>query len=556
MRFREVIIVLILILVARVGSAQSNISKPRNYHITKEVRPPILNINQETVKFIDSGNNNAIDAGEQCAIEFQVSNDGMGDAEGCEVLISAEGDTQDISYSSIQLNTVSVGKTVDVSIPIISGIDTKDGDVTFTIQIAERQGFGTDSIQIKVNTRKFDAPLLRIVDYSITGASSATTLQRRVPFDLQVLLQNIQYGWAEDVTVTISVPDGVLLLDGDLSTRKFPSMRPGETKSLVYPLIALVNYQASTIPVEIQITEKNGKYAENKQLMLSLNQHLSSTKIVVDEMREERKDIAIGHLSSAVDKNIPDSREVNDKTFALIIANETYQNTSSVPFAINDGGVFRSYCERTLGIPARNIHYLTNATLNNIQGEVSWLENVLRSHEGEAKAIFYYAGHGIPDEASKDSYLLPVDGIANNVRTGYKLQNLYTSLGALPSKSVTFFLDACFSGANRGGDVLVPELRGVVVRANTTAPSGNMVVFSAAQGYETAMPLTEESHGLFTYYLLKKLQETSGEVTYEELSEYILRNVRRQSSILNKTQTPTVIPSAILGDQWKEWKLK
>lgn len=179
-----------------------------------------------------------------------------------------------------------------------------------------------------------------------------------------------------------------------------------------------------------------------------------------------------------------------------------------------------------------------------------------RSYEGQAKAIFYYAGHGIPDESTNDSYLLPVDGIGSNVRTGYKLENLYATLGSLPSKSVTVFLDACFSGANRDGQMVNPNLRGVVIRANAAAPSGNMVVFSAAQGYETAMPFSEESHGMFTYFLLKKLQETFGDVTYKDLSEYIQKNVRQHSSVLGKTQTPTVTPSAIIGDGWKEWKLK
>ena len=352
------------------------------------------------------------------------------------------------------------------------------------------------------------------------------------------------------------MPDGVLLLDEDLASRTFTSMQAGEKKSLVYPLIAMVNYDKPTIPVNVTISEKYGRYAENKIVTLSINQHLSSSKVVIEEIADTPVDIPIGHLSSAVDKNIPTSPLINEKTFAVIIANEDYQNASNVPYALNDGSVFRNYCEKALGIPARNIHYVANATLNNIQGEINWLENVLRSYEGQAKAIFYYAGHGIPDESSKDSYLLPVDGIGSNVRTGYKLESLYAALGSLPSKSVTVFLDACFSGANRDGEMIYPALRGVVIRANTAAPSGNMIVFSAAQGYETAMPYVEEAHGMFTYFLLKKLQDTGGDVNYQELSDYVQRNVRQQSSVLGKTQTPTVIPSATIGDNWKEWKLK
>lgn len=549
-------LVFILLLSSLVCGAQSNMSKPKSFYIAKEFKPPVLDIDQSSIALVEPSGNNAIDANENCLISFLVHNSGTGDGLDCFARISAEGSINGLTASNVQLNTIPAGKSVRVEVPVTSNSNTLDGNVVFTIQVSEAQGFGTEPFQLAVDTRKFEAPLVKVVDYSVTGASANAKLEKRIPFDLQLLLQNTQHGNAQDVQVSVSVPDGVLLLDESLSTRRFESLNGGETKSLVYPIIAMVNYNESTIPVEVKIREKFGKYAEDKTITLNLNQRLASTKIVVDSQEEERKSISIGRLTSVVDKNIPSSSKVNDKTFAVIIANEAYQNTANVPYAMNDGGVFRDYCKLALGIPSRNIHFVANATLNNIQGEVNWLENVLQSYEGQARAIFYYAGHGIPDEASKDSYLLPVDGIGSDVRTGYKLQNLYARLGSMPSESVTVFLDACFSGANRDGEMLNPNLRGVVIRANSAAPSGNMVVFSAAQGYETAMPLSEESHGMFTYFLLKKLQETAGDVTFEELSEYVQRNVRRYSSVLGKTQTPTVTPSSSLGDAWKGWKLK
>ena len=555
---KRFVIVFVSFLLVPAVYAQSGMSRPKSFAISssREIRPPVLDIDHNTIRFEDSGGNNAIDAGESCVIRLEVHNAGTGEGKECVAKVEAQGTVDDIRLSDILIGPIPSGVSFPVEIPVYAGMDVKDGSIVFTIQITEGQGFASEPIQLTVNTRQFQAPMLQIVDYTITGSSSAK-LQKRIPFDLQLLLQNTQYGRAEDVTVSVSVPDGVLLLDENLATRQFPAMSAGETKSLVYPLIAMVNYNEPTIPVRVSLKEKHGKYAEDKVVTLSLNQHLSSTKVVVDEIVEERRgNITIGYLSSAIDKDIPVTGVTNDKTFAVIIANENYQNVSDVPYAINDGGVFRNYCESTLGIPARNIHYVTNATLNNIHGEINWLENVLRSYEGQAKAIFYYAGHGIPDESSKDSYLLPVDGIGSNTRTGYKLESLYASLGSLPSQSVTVFLDACFSGANRNGEMINPNLRGVVIRANTSAPSGNMVVFSAAQNYETAIPYKEESHGMFTYFLLKKLQETAGDVTYEELIDYVQRNVRQRSSVLGKTQTPTVTPSPSIGDRWKEWKVK
>lgn len=259
---------------------------------------------------------------------------------------------------------------------------------------------------------------------------------------------------------------------------------------------------------------------------------------------------------SDIDINIPVSNTKQNNTFAVIIANENYQKEAQVPFAINDGRTFVEYCKKTLGIPNDNVHIVTDATLNNMKYEVRWLKQVIDAYGGEARVIFYYAGHGIPDEAQKTAYLLPVDGFGNDVSTGYKLDELYSTLGNLPSKSVTVFLDACFSGANRDGQMLA-SARGVAIKAKSSAPVGNMVVFSAAQGDETAYPNNEQQHGMFTYYLLKKIKETSGNVTYKDLSDYVTDNVRKQSIVVNgKSQTPVVVPSATVSGNWESWKLK
>lgn len=257
-----------------------------------------------------------------------------------------------------------------------------------------------------------------------------------------------------------------------------------------------------------------------------------------------------------VDFDIPIADNVSNHTFAVIISNEKYQMEKSVQYAENDGKMFTEYCKKTLGLPEKNVHFITNATLNNIKHEIKWLQDVIVVYKGEAKAIFYYAGHGIPDEQNKSAYLLPIDGYGSDVTTGYALEDLYKALGSLPSKSVTVFLDACFSGAKRDGDMLA-SARGVAIKVKQATPVGNIVVFSAAQGDETAYPYKEEEHGLFTYYLLKKLQETKGNVTLGELSDYIKTQVERQSIVINgKLQSPSFVSTATIANSWKKWTLK
>ncbi len=220
-----------------------------------------------------------------------------------------------------------------------------------------------------------------------------------------------------------------------------------------------------------------------------------------------------------VDTNIPVNADKLEQTFAVIIANEKYAETSlpNVPYASNDGAVFKEYCRKTLGIPNANIRFRENAPLNQIRYELKWLNDIATVYNGQAKIIFYYAGYGIPDETNNSSYLLPTDGTGNDPMSAYSLNELYSQLGELPAKQVTVFMDACFSGAKRDGNMLTAA-RSIAIKAKSGTPKGNMVVFSAAQGDETAYQYNKKKHGMFTYFLLKKLQETRGEATLAELA--------------------------------------
>ena len=256
---------------------------------------------------------------------------------------------------------------------------------------------------------------------------------------------------------------------------------------------------------------------------------------------------------SDVDVDIPVTNESNVNTFVVVIANESYQKEQEVPFAIHDGEVFRDYCVSALGIPEKNIHLVTDATLNNMRYEVDWLKGMLEAYQGEAKGIFYYSGHGIPDETSRSAYLLPVDGYATNLESSYGLDALYSQLGSTEANAVLYLIDACFSGATRDGGMMA-ESRGVAVNSKAGVLQGNAVALTAAQGNETAYAYREKSHGMFTYYLLRKLKESKGDVTLGELADYLSESVTRMSAVDGfKIQHPSASGTMV---EWKSLKLK
>lgn len=261
------------------------------------------------------------------------------------------------------------------------------------------------------------------------------------------------------------------------------------------------------------------------------------------------------NIQSDVDQNIPQATKKSEDIYVLVIANENYQFVDDVEFAIHDGEIFKEYCIKTLGVPERQIRYCPDASYGVISGGVDWLKYALNNFEG-SKAIVYYCGHGIPDEKTGDAFIIPVDGKGTNTATCYSLNTLYTTLADTKAINITYFMDACFTGANKQGSMLVAA-RGIAREAKKEVLHGNSVVFSASSGDETAMTHPEKGHGLFTYFLLKKLQETEGNISYAELAKYINQNVKKEAFLINeKPQTPIVATSPAAANYWKDMTLK
>lgn len=267
------------------------------------------------------------------------------------------------------------------------------------------------------------------------------------------------------------------------------------------------------------------------------------------------KNVAAVIGQSDVDLNIPEGTVSSKNTYAFVIGNEHYKRVAKVPFAVSDAKIFAEYCKRTLGIPATQVREFSDATYMDMKAAIASIKEVCEAFNGQVNIIFYYAGHGVPNEADRSAYLLPTDVSSQFISECISVEDLYTTFNELGALSVTVFMDACFSGSTRGNSMLA-SARGVALRSTVAKPEGNIIAFSAATGEETAWPYNEKSHGLFSYFLLKKLQSTKGEVTLGELHDYITANVGQVSvSVNQKRQTPTCMTSAAIGDTWRGMKL-
>ncbi len=560
---RHLYLLLLCLMIGLTLQAQKTIestSSTYSFSITKEIKPPILTMVPNSLRFTDSNGNNAIDADERCQIEFEMTNVGIGDGFGLVLKTEAGGSSEGLFFEQTKkLEVLKVKEQMKVVLPISAKKNTTDGKVLFTFKVEEPNGFGSEKFQIEVTTNAFVEPLVRVVDYSITSERSGT-LQRRFPFDLQVLIQNTKYGLAEEVNVSLSLPSNVFPLTNNMSV-KFDQLEAGQTREMVYSLIVNDRYDQEEIPVKVNLKEKYGQYAESKTITLQLNQNMASNKIVVDARKEERKgDIEIASLRSDVDKGIPQVAQPNPHRYALIIGNEDYSSYQSglstevnVDYAVNDAAVFKEYAVNTLGVPERQVRLLTDATTGQINQGLAWLANLAKQERGQAELIFYYSGHGLPRENTNEAYLIPVDVSGVNIDQAVPLKRVYDQLTQHPSQKVTVFLDACFSGGARNKPLLTTKV--IRIRPKEEALKGNTVVFSSSSGEEASSVYREKQHGFFTYFLLKKLKESKGEVTYEELFDYVQQSVGKESGLISKPQTPDVQVSEAVKDSWQDWRV-
>lgn len=247
---------------------------------------------------------------------------------------------------------------------------------------------------------------------------------------------------------------------------------------------------------------------------------------------------------------------INENTFAIVISNTKCDNYVMDNSFYQDAECFNSFCEKSFGIPKNHIHRVVEPTLANLIMEFDWLQSVMEAFDGEANAIIYYAGPGASDESTSTPYIIPTDGDAAAPSSGFSLNELYGTLCNMPSKSILVVLDACFNGTKRNGE-MIASARGVKIKAKNELPKGNIVVFNASQKDETAWGVDGHAQGLFTNTLLNTIKEAPGDITLGELSQKVITKVKRQV-IVNKgvSQTPIILSSSDLGDNWKNWKLK
>ena len=227
----------------------------------------------------------------------------------------------------------------------------------------------------------------------------------------------------------------------------------------------------------------------------------------------------------------------NKDALALIIGVADYERTSAkAAYADKDAKTFYDYALLKLGIPAGNIKELVNVDANRIDVSLAIKDWIARTtKQGSSDIYVFFAGHGLASQSGEQMYLLPYDGSPRLLEdSAISRERLFADISAANPRSVTVFLDTCYSVTTRGTDMLIAS-RPIAIKALKQSVPDNFTVMTAARGDQTANPLEEAKHGMFSYFLMKGMEgdadaNKDNQITAGELHQYVQQNVVQQSS--------------------------
>ena len=234
---------------------------------------------------------------------------------------------------------------------------------------------------------------------------------------------------------------------------------------------------------------------------------------------------------------------------AIIIGVEKYRRLSKADYANRDASVFVDYAMRGLGVRQENIRLLLDDKADAAEILVTfknWLPTRVKS--GSTDVYVFYSGHGLPSEDGSSLFFLPHEANRDLLeRTAISQKEIVDAIQRTSPKSVTMFIDSCYSGQSRTGETLLASARPIrIVAKEASSFPPNFTVISASALDQISSSSPELKHGIFSYYLMRGMEgeaDANGDkqITVGEMQTYLSENVARRAMGMNRTQQPQVV---------------
>tara|TARA_B100000963_G_scaffold361525_1_gene397432 strand:- start:666 stop:2966 length:2301 start_codon:yes stop_codon:yes gene_type:complete len=309
-----------------------------------------------------------------------------------------------------------------------------------------------------------------------------------------------------------------------------------------------VQIDGETIPVNKgKFKIKRFSPVDEQLKIIALDQWGNKSKPKIVKITIDLKETELADKLEQLNPSLIKSKS-NKNRVALIIGIEKYEQTPAANFANLDAQYFYEYARKGFGISKSNIKLLVDEDANLVKSISSinkWLPSKIKKNKTEL--IIFFAGHGLASNNGEELYILPQDSDPDLLsRTALSRTELFEQIITLSPKSVTMFMDTCYSGISRDEKMLLASARPIrIVADDQEGIPNNFTIFTASKLDQISSGLEEAKHGIFSYYLMKGLEGEADsnhdkKITNGELLAYMDENVSQKAAELGREQNPSL----------------
>ncbi len=548
--------------------------------------PPNL---KSELTFFETDGDNCLNAGESAEIRLKIINEGKGPAYKVKVYVKDNiGDSTLTIEDGIELPCIFPRQVVNVRVPISASEKVKSTERKLIVSVTEKNNYNMDNAEIIFETVELKKPKLFFAGAEIIENINIHTIikddgkiQKGEAVETKITIQNIGETISKETKFLIASKDKNLSLGFYNTDRKIEmvKMEPVEgiigdidvNKTMSFSVIVSPNkiiQQDSLLPLYLSLFNSNGHGGcENIQIPLALDMSPPSIQTKKIKPQKKKKEIIISNPDKITEIKkakldevniVPDYQfKRNSHSLAIVIGIEKYKHIPIAPYATKDAEIISEYFKKALGIE-------TVLTFTDNQIDKTFFRDKFNSVNGDIKGLIrpgetdlfvFYSGHGIPPPDGDEVFLFPPQGKIKHLSThGYGISILCSELNALGAKSVTLFMDACFSGSSRTSkqhkETYLLGSKGAEIKSNNIMQgwedNEDFIVFSSSRFNQLSFGYDLAEKGMFTHFICAGLKGAAdlnpkdNKITTGELADYLLEKVTdtARKEIDGAEQTP------------------
>jgi hypothetical protein len=402
-------------------------------------------------------------------------------------------------------------------------------------QVAERSAVQIDYLKVwQLTYHKEDAvPSILIANERVSSPLGTIAPGSSVRISFTVANKsNID---ANNLKLIYTLPEKVLLLESE-NAFQLQAGREKEVELLFY-----INRDIDLPNFKISLQAEGCELLGNsiREFNIVINQPVQVAEVQsVDEFALYRSGDPLKGLMAA-----QAIQEVSvGRYFALIIGIDKYSGYW-IPLrnAVNDASAVANQLSSRYEFHTIRTLFNEQATRTNILKEFEWMMENVRENDN---LLIFYSGHGDYKESLQRGFWVPINATTNSISNLISNVDIQTFLSGIKSKHTFLIADACFSGDIFRGKTLTIPYENSFKYYNQVYSKPSRTALTSG-GIEPVMDGGRDGHSVFTYYLLKSLENNQNK--FFDASQ--LYNDLRIAVINNSDQTPVFSPIINTGDE-------